>query len=272
MKNILKKYSWVVYLVTVSLLFVLIRIALYDGLTVSYYNIESDNVSTPHTFVIVTDLHSTFYGENQEILTEKIGNCSPEAVLLVGDISEDRRDFEGTAVFLEAIADKYPCYYVTGNHERWIYYANDARDLFREYGVTVLSESSIFLGDGIVLHGIDDPLFYNSTDEFLSALSKFEVSDDKFDILLSHRPEFAEAYADKGFDLTVCGHAHGGQVRLPFFQFGLYAPHQGFFPKYTSGKYSFGESSVIVSRGLMIDDLPRVFNPPQIVVLTVSPK
>ncbi len=259
------------FLIIAALIFIFLRAALYDSLTVRHYTVVSDKVSKSHTFVVLTDLHSTYYGEDQRELTDMIAEHSPEAVFLVGDISEDKRDFDGTAALLERIADSYPCYYVTGNHERWVKYTDDIKSLFSEYGVTVLAENSIQLGDGITLHGIDDPNFYGSYDNFFTALRNIEPSEESFDILLSHRPEFAAEYASLGFDLTLSGHAHGGQVRIPLILNGLYAPHQGFLPKYAGGRYDIDERAVIISRGLMIDGLPRVFNPPELVVVTVSP-
>ena len=261
----------IIFLVTAALIFIFLRAALYDGLTVRHYTVKSPTVSESHTFVVLTDLHSTYYGDDQGELCDKIAEFSPEAVFLVGDISEDKRDFDGTAVLLEKLTPLYHCYYVTGNHERWVEYTDDIKSLFEEYGVTVLSGDSINLTDSITLHGIDDPNFFSPSGEFLTELEKLETSDKSFDILLSHRPEFAERYASLGFDLTLSGHAHGGQVRIPLILNGLYAPHQGFFPKYAGGRYDFSDDTVIVSRGLMRDDLPRIFNPPELVVITVKP-
>jgi predicted MPP superfamily phosphohydrolase len=259
------------FLLSAALIFIFLRAALYDGLTVKSYTVKSSAVKKSHTFAVITDLHSTYYGENQEELCEMISAYSPEAVFLVGDISEDKRDFDGTAVLLEQITPLYPCYYVAGNHERWVDYTDDINALFGEYGVITIGGKTVDLGDGILLHGIDDPNFYKSTEEFLTVLQDIETSDEALDILLSHRPEFAEQYAATDFDLTLSGHAHGGQVRLPFVMGGLYAPHQGLFPKYAGGRYDFDSSTVIVSRGLMRDTLPRVFNPPELVIVTVIP-
>lgn len=259
------------FLLALAVLFIVIRLALYDGLTVRNYEIESENVTEEYTFVVLTDLHSTYYGDEQEQLADTIAEYSPDAVFLVGDIADDKaeREFGGTAVLLDKIADEYPCYYVTGNHECWLEYTDDIHGMFEEYGVTVLCGGSIDLGGGIVLHGLDDPTFYGGSEEFLAELDGMAVSDDSFDILLSHRPEYAETYAEHGFDLTLSGHAHGGQVRIPLLMNGLYAPNQGWMPKYAGGLYDFGSAKVIVSRGLMIDDIPRVFNPPELVVVKV---
>ena len=270
LKNKRKTLKIILASVAVLALIALMVVAFYDGLTVRYYSVTSPHVSKSHTYVVITDLHSTYYGENQKQLTEKIRETDPEAIFLVGDISEDRRPFDGTAALLSQIADTYPCYYVTGNHERWTDYTDNVKGLYEEYGITVLAGDSIDLGDGIRLHGLDDPLFYPSDMDFFFALEDLPVSDDKFDLLLSHRPEYSKMYASLGFDLTLCGHAHGGQVRLPGIVNGLYAPHQGFFPEFAGGEYEIDGRRIIVSRGLMIDELPRIFNPPELLVVKVT--
>ncbi len=265
-----KKRRTVPFLLIAIAALILIRFALRDELAVRTYTFDSPSTESEHTFVLITDLHATLYGEGQAKLIRAIDEHSPEAVLLGGDIGDDKRDFDNTATLLGALSAKYPCYYVSGNHERWSDYAADVRVLFESYGVHVLSAESVSLGDGIVLHGIDDPLFYEDKSEFEAALEGIAVSEDEFDILLSHRPEYAEMYAELGFDLSLCGHAHGGQVRIPYILNGLYAPNQGFFPRYAGGEYLIGDSAIVVSRGLMKNELPRVFNPPELVVIRIN--
>lgn len=82
-----------------------------------------------------------------------------------------------------------------------------------------------------------------------------------------------KAYAESGFELVLCGHAHGGQVRVPYLVNGLYAPNQGLFPKYAGGCYQLANDvSMIVSRGLCRNELPRVFNPPELVIVELKSK
>ncbi len=248
----------------------LIRIALYNGLTVKRYEIESEYCEKTHIFAVITDLHATYYGENQIELLEAVRLENPEAVLFVGDIAHDKRDFLGAEILLEQLAIKFPSYYVAGNHERWVDFSEDIKMNIENCGVTVISDSFVALEDNIRIFGVDDPVFYDSG-EFQSALEKFDTDGEFFDILLSHRPEYAEKYAQAGYELTLCGHAHGGQVRIPFLLNGLFAPNQGYFPKYAGGIYEFDCGDMIVSRGLMIDELPRVFNPPELVIVKIVP-
>ncbi|NLT93963.1 MAG: metallophosphoesterase, partial [Clostridia bacterium] len=92
---------------------------------------------------------------------------------------------------------------------------------------------------------------------------------DAVKILLAHRPDMFPLYSDYGFNLVLSGHAHGGQIRLPFIG-GLVAPNQGVLPEYTSGEYKMGDSTMVVSRGLGNSIFPqRLFNHPEVVVLTL---
>ncbi len=94
-------------------------------------------------------------------------------------------------------------------------------------------------------------------------------------ILLSHRPEYIEDYAEWGFDLVFSGHAHGGQWIVPGLVNGLYAVGQGFFPRYAGGLYELDRGGhrmrCIVSRGLSYQKpaFPRFGNPPELPLVTL---
>ncbi len=85
---------------------------------------------------------------------------------------------------------------------------------------------------------------------------------DGFKIVLCHHPEYYK-YIPDDVNVVLSGHAHGGQIRL--FGKGIYAPGQGFFPKYTMGVY---DNRLVVSRGLSNTSIiPRLFNPKEIVYI-----
>ncbi len=90
-------------------------------------------------------------------------------------------------------------------------------------------------------------------------------------ILLAHKPEYIARYAMAGYDLALCGHAHGGQWRFPFTRKGFFSPGQGLFPKYTEGVHSCGNMLEVISRGLGNSQCPlRLFNRPEIVVVNLK--
>jgi predicted MPP superfamily phosphohydrolase len=245
-------------------------------LKVSYFSIESSKIDSPIRFAVVTDLHSCYYGENQKTLINVIEKEKPDAVLLVGDILDDKRNDKNAEIFIDIISDKYPCYYVSGNHEARSDKLDDFKTYLSEHNINVLTDSVDKIninGQTIQIAGVDDP----STGGYAFDLRLSEITEktdfSMFSVLLSHRPELIEEYNKYSFDLVVSGHAHGGQWRLPFADFSLLAPGQGIFPKYTSGLYDLHSGKMAVSKGLAREStlIPRIYNRPEILIITVDP-
>ena len=250
---------------------VLLLLALDNRLTVRRYRIETEKVTEPIRILVVSDLHSCAYGENQQELLDAVAAEAPDLVLLPGDIVDDVLPEDNAWTVLEALAEKWPCCYVTGNHEWW---SGEAERICREIealGIHVLRGESTEItvkGQNLTVFGIDDP---DSGEDQLSRFS--ETAGAGYTILLAHRPERIETYRRYPFDLIVSGHAHGGQWRLPGLINGLYAPNQGLFPAYAGGRYDFGAQVFLVSRGLAREStrVPRLFNPPELVVADIVP-
>ena len=97
---------------------------------------------------------------------------------------------------------------------------------------------------------------------------------DCFRILLSHRPHWVDLYSKSQCDLVICGHAHGGQWHIPFFDIPCAAPQQGIFPKYTEGLMDLGRTKMLISRGLVrhYHGIPRLYNNPEIVIMDIRPE
>ena len=96
------------------------------------------------------------------------------------------------------------------------------------------------------------------------------VRSEEFVLLLSHRPEYLEMYDQYSLDVCLTGHAHGGQFRIPFVG-GVYAPGQGFFPKYTKGVYRTDDLEMYVGVGIGNSTIPlRIFNPPEILTIVLE--
>lgn len=253
------------------------------GLTTCSYTIYSSKITRPLRAVLITDLHSTMYGRNQEILLEAIHRQQPGVIFMAGDIADHKVPVDGTRLLLAGLKGKYPSFYVSGNHEEWTGEMPSIRRMFTDYGVTVLcGETRVITlgGQSLLIGGVDDPHAYtcshhaNRLDsswktQFWNCCSR--TSPGLFSILLSHRPELTKYYTDSGFDLIVSGHAHGGQVRIPGLVNGLFAPHQGFFPRFAGGRYQLGSTALIVSRGLCLNRLPRIYNPPELVTVDIRP-
>ena len=145
----------------------------------------------------------------------------------------------------------------------------------QEAGVTVLHDSEILLernGVFVSLIGMDDPSYAARNSDSLNVDQRIKdlTETENYTILLSHRPELFRLYCEAGIDLVLSGHAHGGQFRLPFVG-GLVAPDQGFFPEYDAGKYSDGDTKMIVSRGIGNSIIPvRFNNRPEVVLIELQ--
>ncbi len=253
------------------------------GLTIRRYTVQTDKIGEGKALrlVMLSDLHSYTYGSDQSPLLHRVAAEEPDVILLCGDIVDDKKPISGAKLLLQQITNIAPCYYVSGNHEYWSEDAEAIFNLIESYGICVLHnerEEISIAGEQYMICGVDDPAAngtrirrsYGDRTEYLNTLDSFrDLSEDRFNILLAHRPEYIGEYAEYPFDLVLCGHAHGGQWRIPYLLNGLIAPNQGFFPTYAGGQYRCGDTTAIVGRGLMLDWKPRLFNPPEIVVVDI---
>ena len=231
--------------------------------------------------VLVSDLHSTIYGDNQSVLIDKIKEQNPDLIILSGDIFDDVTPDLGAELLLSNINNMAPIFYVTGNHEYTSNHIQKIRKLIESYNVTLLSDTYVKInikGNEIILAGIEDPdKKYFETPEYdqnSSMENAFRELDNVklYKILIAHRPENIKNYSKFSFDLVLSGHTHGGQVRIPGIMNGLYAPNQGLFPKYAGGQYEYKGVTLIVCRGLSLTypRFPRIFDPPELVVIILK--
>ncbi len=219
----------------------------------------------------VSDLHNAEMGEKNDRLLAMLREADPDLIAITGDIVDSRRtDLGIAAAFVREAVKIAPCYYVTGNHE-----ARLPATLYAELeasitaaGAILLRNEAIILTRGnasITLAGIDDPSFAGIKAD-LAAL----LPEESFSLLLAHRPEHFADYIAAGAELTLSGHAHGGQFRLPLVG-GVVAPGQGLFPRYDAGLYTEEGASLIVSRGIGNSIFPfRINNRPEVVLITLE--
>ena len=222
--------------------------------------------------VQVSDLHNTDFGGR---LIEKISAEKPDIIVITGDLVDSySTDIPVAVEFAKNVSGIAPVYYVTGNHEHRIDGYEELKACLEEEGVEILENETVEIsrgGEKINLSGINDPTFFGSeimNEQYIAFSGKLKTlaAENGINILLSHRPEFLSLYAECGFDIVFCGHAHGGQVRLPFIG-GVFTPDQGFFPEYTEGVHSVGKTETVISRGLGNSAFPlRVFNRPELIV------
>lgn len=240
----------------------------YD-LKTAAYTVESAEIDGPVRIACLTDLHSCSYGPGQRELLDAVDAAAPDLVVLVGDIYDDVLVPDNTDTVLAYLAERYPCFYVTGNHDAF------CGDTVEAHGITVLNGDALPLevnGQHLLLCGLSDPRESPAFADNLTVLNEQAQNAEAFTVLLSHRPSRIEQYLPGGWDLILSGHAHGGQWRIPGLLNGLLAPDEGLLPKYAGGFYDMGGTAFIVSRGLAKEStrIPRLYNPPELVIVDVQ--
>ncbi|MGO1590189.1 MAG: metallophosphoesterase [Alkalibacterium gilvum] len=276
----------------IGLMLILLAVLAYflywgnNAIEVSRYNYK--NAELPENFngykiAHVSDLHNKAFGDE---LIDRIEKQQPDIIVITGDlIDSNRTDLAVAKAFLEEAKIHAPVYFVSGNHEVASGKYDELKGIIDTLGVVNLDNANQLLekdGQQINLIGVADPLsiFQEEIEKegskeaiILSEINEgVEVNPELFSLLLTHRPELIDVYQQGNIDLALAGHAHGGQIRLPFIE-GLYAPSQGILPEYTSGLYNSHDTAMIVSRGLGNSLFPlRIFNRPELVIITLETK
>ena len=236
--------------------------------------------------VVLADIHDTEFGRDNEKLISRVRDANPDIIAIAGDllnaysnhrpIGEQLERVESLIIGLTPIA---PVYFVTGNHDLnrkfdapvelyggpvaffELLDELDVRVLRNEYEV-IESGGEIIIIAGVNTHSSD----YIERIESELADKIYSAEGDEFIVLLRHKNDHMHFLSEHGFDLILSGHAHGGVIRLPFTD-GLIGPDRDFFPTFTNGVYSAGDTYMLVSRGIgNATGIPRFLNNPHVAV------
>ena len=152
---------------------------------------------------------------------------------------------------------------ILGNHDY-----GDILPAFKQLGIRMLMNESFTLrrgSDHIRLIGLDDCHYFESHD-LTQAMNG--VSPQECKVFLIHSPEFIPEAAQADMDLYLCGHCHGGQIRLP--GLGAIINNARCKRKYSAGHWRYKDMSGYTHRGTGTSCVPVRFNcPPEIAVHTL---
>ncbi len=265
----------------------LLWITLYDGnrFTVTGRRITDPRIKKPCRGVVLADLHNKCYGRKNERLLRAVRECRPDFVLVAGDMltAKPGRKPDVALHLMGELARDFPVYYGNGNHEhRLKLYREKYGDLAERYeeglgrlGIRRLVNSHISLGEfGICVYGSEIDRFYykrfkvqHMEPGYLEGILG-APDENSYTVLIAHNPDYFPQYAAWGADLVLAGHVHGGMVRLPLLGKGVVSPNVRLFPKYDSGVFKEGKTTMFLSRGLGMHTIPvRVFNPGELTVI-----
>ena len=250
---------------------------------------QTDKITQSVNFAVVADLHAHVYGRDNDILIQKIKEQKPDMILVPGDMIVSRypETYETAYQALKKLTEIAPVYFSNGNHESRVskvpvmqteaFLAYENR--VRKSGVHILnnaSEEVILHGGKFCISGLEIPLecygkgSYEPLPEHFIRDVLGDAKQDSVQILMAHNPMFAKEYAEWGADVSVCGHTHGGLVRIPGIG-SVISPQFELFPKYDAGEFNFGDRKVYVSKGLGTHNFHiRVFDRAEVLMIRIN--
>ncbi len=214
-------------------------------------------------------------------IVDRTNALQPDAIVLLGDYVAGLKRFRSAIVPMKQWSDALSplraplgVHAVLGNHDWWVDGPAVSEHLKR-VGIQVLENRATRLalptGKHVWLAGLGDQLAiplgrgrFRGVDDLAGTLD--QIADDNSPvILLAHEPDiFPEVPAR--VDLTLSGHTHGGQVRVPFFGPPIVPSKYG--QRYAYGHVSEGNRQMVISGGLGCSMLPVRFGvPPEIVMI-----
>lgn len=257
--------------------------AWFENFTLSSSTVYARSAALPAAFsglriVQISDLHGRRFDAESRYLLELVRLQSPDLIALTGDLADEFTDLSMLPPLLSGLTALAPTFYITGNHE-WVLSREKRGTLFamleRAGAVRLENEYRVLErgGASIVLAGVDDP--NGPYDQKRPAQLVREIRQahgkDTYILMLSHRNDELDLWAHMGVQTVLCGHGHGGIVRLPFLG-AVFGTHLDLFPDYTAGLYEKAQTCMIVSRGLGGSrKLPlRIGNRPEVVTVVLK--
>ena len=253
----------------------------------TYYTIDSDLTDTIR-IVQLSDLHNAEFGKNNSKLIQSVEMQSPNLIVMTGDmLNEDDRNDEIVTNLVSDLNQIAPVYFSYGNHEsawerKW---NKDVHQILDETGATVLEceyadveikGQKLRIG-GYMAYWLQPHMMASAPEQMDMERNFYDdfKDTDRYRILLNHIPTqwLDWNYIDiDSSGLVFSGHYHGGVVRIPLINRGIYAPYVGWFPKFTKGVFVGEQSTCVLSAGLGTEHhIPRINNPPEIVVVDLVP-
>lgn len=246
-------------------------------MNITKYDIKTEGLAL--CAALVADFHN---GDPSPLLNA-VRELSPDVILVAGDVVHDGERMENGLTFLREATRIAPVFCVLGNHEKRC--GEQISRRIAETGAQLLDDRFVRLGGAVIggltsgSDGVKRSRLKKTAPPKTEWLDQF-CAEEGVKILLSHHPEYYMPFlAHRPIDLILSGHAHGGQWR--FFGQGVFAPGQGFFPRFTSGVYrgkrrcrgpidlSEKAALMLVSRGLYNHTwIPRILNSEELIVLS----
>jgi len=215
------------------------------------------------TILQISDLHSRSSLRSKREVAEMLSGLSADLLVITGDFRQAGGSadvaIQGASIVVDAVRGRMPVYAVSGNHD-----LPPTMKQLSQNGIVVLDNTAQSIRPGVWIAGWNPYVRgHPSLDAVLG-----RVPNDSFLILLSHSPDVVLGSASARAGLILCGHTHGGQIRLPGCRPWLTLTRLG--TKYFHGLYPWGAGFLYINPGIGTTMIPlRVYATPEITHLTL---
>ena len=272
------------------------------------YDILNLKNSTKLKLIFISDFHNKYYKNNFEDLINKIVDIKADYIILGGDFLnysklnkiKGKVGYKNAILFINCLLDKINhlkanenydlkgILFGYGNHELRLlknssktklnYDFYKFRDFLINNSIKIIDNNTYKLDNGLNISGLSlyDGYYGKSASKRLKSIDKSilnryfkDIIKSEFNIMLFHKPDYAENLIDYGYDLVLSGHNHGGLINIPFIG-PIISSELTILPKYAKGLYNYKNGKVIVSAGLGEHTIKlRVNNLPEVVVVNI---
>jgi predicted MPP superfamily phosphohydrolase len=236
----------------------------------------------PLRLLHISDLHVERFGRREEQLLHMVRQIAPDLILLTGDylnlsyVDDPAAHAEARRVLAALAPDGKPLapagiYAVLGSPP----VDRNSASLFDGLSIRLLRDEVVTVDLGqdrrLALLGLDCSHDLERDAERLAAVAA-QAPPDTFRVLLYHSPELMPVAPEFDIKLYVCGHTHGGQIRLPLYGAVITSSKLG--KRFEMGHYRLGNTHLYVSRGVGLEGMgaPRVrfLCPPEITLFSLN--
>lgn len=224
-----------------------------------------------YRLMVMSDLHIDGIEALAGIVQEKLSSETADICCLLGDYrwslsDHNQRVLPKMRKLLQAVTVRSGIFGVPGNHDD-----DDLMGQIEQMGVRILKNVAVPIelnSHRIWLIGIDDP-HDRRQDDLQAALA--HVPPDECKILLAHSPDVVEKAAQRGIDLYLAGHTHGGQICLKYF--GPVITNTRVRRRFGFGQWHLRGMVGYTTNGVGTAAIRVRFNcPPEILILTLEPE
>jgi len=273
----------------------------------TFYSTSSIKADSRVRVVHLSDLHGSSYGKDNIKLKTRVAALKPDIIICTGDMTDSPSDDVESIVSLgEAFSSIAPSYYIYGNNEvEGVFgFTLNEKNLDEKFGFNESSRDESALlnmedafesrleesGFRVLKNEIDTIRVKTMNVDIYGVLtsnpssfwsysgnafnSYINENKDNLKITAVHEPFIFEEFQPEFWgDLMICGHTHGGVIRIPLF--GPFYTHEGgILPErngdFVYGRYDTAGSPLIVSSGLENSNVLRINNQPELVVIDIN--